>query len=173
MDASIYPEIEDLRQMKVGALRARYRDLFGEETRSSNKQFLFRRIAWRLQARVEGDLGERVRQRALEIANDADLRIRAPDGFFVGLPACDSTGARDCAGAGRDRRLPCVGTLITRQFEDRRIVVKVLEKGFEYQSQRYRSLSAIAREVTGTRWNGLLFFGLIPRGRGRQRDLRR
>jgi hypothetical protein len=56
--------------------------------------------------------------------------------------------------------------LLTRQFENRRIVVKVLQDGFEYQSQRYRSLSAIAREVTGTRWNGLLFFGLAERRNG-------
>jgi hypothetical protein len=41
--------------------------------------------------------------------------------------------------------------------------VKVLEQGFEYDSRRYRSLSAIAREITGTRWNGLLFFGLVER----------
>jgi hypothetical protein len=56
--------------------------------------------------------------------------------------------------------------VLTRQFENRRIVVTVLENGFEYQSRRYRSLSAIAREVTGTRWNGLLFFGLLERRNG-------
>ena len=66
----------------------------------------------------------------------------------------------------RDGRLPRPGTLLTRQFKDRRIVVKVLENGFEYQSQRYRSLSAIAREVTGTRWNGLVFFGVAERPHG-------
>ncbi|HEY7334348.1 MAG TPA: DUF2924 domain-containing protein, partial [Bryobacteraceae bacterium] len=66
----------------------------------------------------------------------------------------------------RDSRLPAPGTVLTRQFENRRIVVTVLENGFEYQSRRYRSLSAIAREVTGTRWNGLLFFGLLERRNG-------
>jgi hypothetical protein len=59
--------------------------------------------------------------------------------------------------------LPAPGTLLTRRVGDRRIVVKVLRDGFEYESRRYRSLSAIAREVTGTRWNGLLFFGLTDR----------
>ena len=63
MDASVLREIEDLRQLKVGALRTKYRELFGEEPRSLNKQFLLRRIAWRLQARVEGDLSERARLR--------------------------------------------------------------------------------------------------------------
>src|SRR6266853_1596659 len=163
MDPAILAEIEHLRQMTVGALRTKYRDVFGEESRSSNKQYLFRRIAWRLQARAEGDLSERARQRALELADDADLRIRAPEGFFAESAPGANTRVLDRAGAGRDRRLPAPGTLLTRQFEDRRIVVKVLEDGFEYQSQHYRSLSAVAREVTGTRWNGLLFFGLTER----------
>jgi hypothetical protein len=162
MDVAVLAEIENLRQMTVGALRIKYRDLFGEESHSFNKQFLFRRIAWRLQAKTEGDLSQRARRRALEIADDADLRIRAPEGFFV---AGSSTNDRS-PGHGRprrDHRLPAPGVLLTRQFENRRIVVKVLESGFEYQSQQYRSLSAIAREITGTRWNGLLFFGLTER----------
>ena len=159
MDPAIIAEIEDLRRMKAGALRVRYRELFGEDSRSSNRSFLFRRIAWRLQANVEGDLSERIRRRALDIADDADLRIRAPQGFFVESGPGEA-GTLGHAGLGRDRRVPCAGSLLTRQFEDRTIVVKVLENGFEYQAQRYRSLSAVAREVTGTRWNGLRFFGL-------------
>ena len=83
MDTAVFAGIEELRQMKTAALRIKYREVFGEETRSSNRQFLFRRIAWRLQANVEGDLSERTRQRALEIANDSDLRICAPEGFFI------------------------------------------------------------------------------------------
>jgi hypothetical protein len=166
MDPAVIAEIEELRQMKVSALRLKYRETFGEESRSSNKQFLFRRIAWRLQAKAEGGLSERIRRRALEIADDADLRIRAPEGFFVTSDPGGSARSMDRAGAGRDRRLPCPGTLLTREFENRRIVVKVLEDGFEYQSQRYGSLSAVAREVTGTRWNGLLFFGLTERHGG-------
>ena len=166
MDAAVFAEIEDLGKMKMGALRAKYREVFGEESHSSNRQFLFRRVAWRLQARAEGGLSERARQRALEIADDADLRIRAPEGFFVESGAEITARALDRAGARRDQRLPCPGTLLTRQFENRRIVVTVLADGFEYQSQRYRSLSAIAREVTGTRWNGLLFFGLAERRNG-------
>jgi hypothetical protein len=102
----------------------------------------------------------------LEIADDTDLRIRAPEGFFVDARAADTASPLDRAGAGKDRRIPSPGTLLTRQFENRRIVVKVLHDGFEYQSQRYRSLSAIAREVTGTRWNGPLFFGLAERRNG-------
>jgi len=59
--------------------------------------------------------------------------------------------------------LPASGSLLTRRLNDRRIVVKVLAEGFEFESRYYLSLSAIAREVTGTRWNGLLFFGLAER----------
>lgn len=58
----------------------------------------------------------------------------------------------------RDPRLPMPGAIITKEYEGKRIEVRVLEDGFEYSSQRYRSLSAIAREITGTSWNGFLFF---------------
>jgi hypothetical protein len=147
MDTAVLAEIDELRQTKGGALRIKYPEVFGEETRSSNRQFLFRRIAWRLQANVEGDLSERTRQRALEIANDADLRICAPEGFFANSGSIDTAKPVARKGPLRDMRLPRPGVLITRQFQDRRIVVKILEKGFEYQSQKYRSLSAIAREI--------------------------
>jgi hypothetical protein len=139
----------------------RYRELFGEESKSSNKQFLFRRIAFRLQANAEGDLSERARRRIGDIADDRDLRVRAPK-EFVAQPACDSP-LIGRARPPKDYRLPGPGTLLTRRLGDRQIVVKVLNDGFEYESRRYRSLSAIAREVTGTRWNGLLFFGLAER----------
>ena len=75
-------EIEALRHMTVGQLKDKYRDVFGESSRSNHKQFLFRRIAWRMQANAYGGLSERARRRALEIANDADLRIRAPKNFL-------------------------------------------------------------------------------------------
>jgi len=161
MDPAVVRAIEELRHLNVAALKIKYLAVFGEESKSSNKQFLFRRIAWRLQAQVEGDLSERARRRAAEIASDADLRTRAPKGF---LPAPGSSPwITDRSQPQRDWRLPAPGSLLTRRLDDRQIVVKVLEEGFEYESRRYRSLSAIAREVTGTRWNGLLFFGLAER----------
>jgi len=161
MDPTVITGIEELPQWKVAALKQRYRELFGEESKSSNKQFLLRRIAFRLQADAEGDLSERARRRAAEIAEDRDLRMRAPKEFSVGP---DSGSSRvDRTRPPKDGRLPGPGTLLTRRVGDRQIVVKVLTDGFEYESRRYRSLSAIAREVTGTRWNGLLFFGLAER----------
>jgi hypothetical protein len=119
-----------------------------------------------LQAKSEGDLSERARRRADEIADDADLRTRAPKGFSTGVSPAGTSRSLDRSRAQRDWRLPAVGTLLTRRLDGRDIIVKVLEDGFEYQSRRYRSLSAIAREVTGTRWNGLLFFGLSERRNG-------
>ena len=159
MNPAVNAAIEQLRGLTVAALKTRFRELFGEESKSSNKQFLFRRIAWRMQANAEGDLSERARRRASEIADEADLRTRAPKGF-VTESSCGGESSVDGSHRQRDWRLPAAGTLLTRRVEDRQIVVKVLGDGFEYESRRYRSLSAIAREVTGTRWNGLLFFGL-------------
>src|SRR4051812_12640585 len=78
MTEALAMPIEGLRKLKTKALKVRYRELFGEESRSSNHGHLFRRIAWRLQANAEVGLSERARRRAAELANDADLRLRAP-----------------------------------------------------------------------------------------------
>jgi hypothetical protein len=161
MDPTTIKALEALQDLKVAELKKRYRELFGEESKSSNKQFLFRRIAWRLQANTDGDLSERARRRATEIADDRDLRVRAPKEFLARpVPA---SWVVDRTRPPKDGRLPGPGTLLTRRVGDRQIVVKVLTDGFEYESRHYRSLSAIAREATGTRWNGLLFFGLAER----------
>ncbi|MEZ6008793.1 MAG: DUF2924 domain-containing protein [Planctomycetota bacterium] len=65
----------------------------------------------------------------------------------------------------RDPRLPKPGDLITRTFQDKEIRVQVLDAGFLYDGKTWRSLSAIAKEVTGTSWNGFLFFGLQSRAK--------
>jgi Protein of unknown function (DUF2924) len=161
MDPVLIRAIEELRTLKIPVLKQRYREMFGEDSKSSNKQFLFRRLAWRLQANSLGDLSERARERAAQIADDRDLRTRAPKAFLAQPGA--GLLSTDRSQPSRNWRLPPPGTLITRRLGQRQIVVKVLAKGFEYDSRRYRSLSAIAREVTGTRWNGLLFFGLAER----------
>ena len=64
----------------------------------------------------------------------------------------------------RDPRLLLTGTLLAREFRGRDVVVKVLDEGFEFENRRYQSLSAIAQEVTGSNWNGSLFFGLTGGG---------
>src|ERR1700694_1669342 len=68
--AAMWREIDGLRQQTVGQLKVKYRTVFGQESRSNHKQFLLRRIAWRLQANAEGGLSERARQRALALAEE-------------------------------------------------------------------------------------------------------
>ena len=152
--ASIWSEIDALRHKTVAQLQIRYLEVFGEPSRSNHKQFLIRRIAWRLQALAEGDLSERARERALSLARDADLRLKAPQS------SSGSLGTPATPGSRRDSRLPRPGTVLTRRFYDQTITVQVLEKGFQYEGMVYRSLSAVARRISGTQWNGFSFFRL-------------
>ena len=163
MAHTVVAAIEQLRTLNVIALQKKYQQIFGDASKSSNKQYLFRRIAWRLQANAEGGLSERACHRAVQIADEADLRTRSPKGFLSAQVPASATSTIDHSQPQRDARLPASGSLLTRRLNDRQIVVKVLAEGFEFESRHYRSLSAIAREVTGTRWNGLLFFGLTER----------
>jgi hypothetical protein len=163
MDPALVRAIEEVRRLTVAALKIKYREVVGEEARSSSKQFLFRRIAWQLQVIAEGDVSERACHRAAEIAEDTDLRTGARKGFWSWPAEAKTAVPRSRSRPPRDWRLPQPGTLLSRPYQGREVVVKVLSEGFEYQARNYRSLSAIAREVTGTRWNGLLFFGLAER----------
>ncbi len=167
----IHEEIESLRQMTTAQLKAKYREVFGEETRSNHKQFLFRRIAWRIQANAWGGLSERARRRALEIANDVDLRIRAPKNFLRDEPD-ERRSAEACIPPTADPRLPLPGNRLVRRFRGKDVVVLVRQDGFEYERCLYRSLSAAVRAATGTPWNGFAFFGLghKPGGKRGQRQ---
>ena len=98
-----------------------------------------------------------------EIAADADLRSGSSIGFWSWPGEVRAASTQRRSARQRDERLPQPGTMLNRRYRDTEVVVKVLADGFEYQARHYRSLSAIAREVTGTRWNGLLFFGLTER----------
>jgi hypothetical protein len=165
METTTYQEIQGLARMTVGELREKYLDVFGEETRSYHKEFLRKRIAWRIQVLAEGDLTERARRRAEELADDADLRIRTPrDPVKSGFAEVRARTSISHIPPSRDPRLPLPGTLLARDFKGRDIVVKVLDNGFEFEGRRYKSLSAIAKEVTGSKWNGFLFFGLADGG---------
>lgn len=152
--------LSELQRMTVTELRRKYEEVFGEATRSFHRDFLIRKIAWRMQANEEGGLPERARLRALEIANDADLRVRAPKSPPRASP-CD-VAVSTVINVPADRRLPMPGTLLTREYRGRTISVRVLPNGFDYEGTVYRSLSAVAQQVTGSHWNGFHFFGLTP-----------
>ena len=162
--SSVVTQIAALQRMSVGELRSKWRELYGgEETRSFNRVYLWRRLAWRVQELVYGGLSERARTRIVELNKDDDLRFLPPRGWNPLEKAAQAPTSRHRADPVRDSRLPSPGSVITRQYHGREIRIAVLEKGFEYQGRPYRSLSAIARDVTGQRWNGLLFFGLTRR----------
>jgi hypothetical protein len=163
MPIDVEAAVRTLNRMTVTQLRERYGEVFGEAARSFNKQHLVKRIAWRLQAMHEGDLSERARRRARELANDADLRIRPP-----AAPAETSGNGGTATSAFRveaDDRLPMVGTLLKRRYKGQTVQVRVLEQGFEFDGEVYRSLSAVTRKVTGAHWNGYHFFDLPKPGR--------
>jgi hypothetical protein len=156
MNAQIARQIAQLHELTTKQLRGKYQELFGSESRTRNRQFLFRRIAWRLQALAGGDLSERARERARQLACDADLKLRPPRRFH----------AFTMEQAKRDWRLPEMGSTLRRAHQQKLHHVQVCPDGFLYESKKYRSLSAVAFAITGTRWNGYAFFGLQEKKHG-------
>jgi hypothetical protein len=157
-------EVAALKRMTGKELRGRYVEVFGEATRTGNKDWLWKRIAWRMQANAAGGLTERARRRAEELANDADLRVRRPPDMPAPSPA--STTRRDKV-TFRERAGELMpGTVLTRPYKGRTITVTVLDNGFEFEGDVYRSLSAVAKAVTGSHWNGNYFFGVKGRCAG-------
>lgn len=166
MPQNVAREFAELRRMTVQELREKYAAVFGEPTRAGNKDFLFKRIAWRIQSLAEGDLSERARRRAEFLARDADLRttaprepMAAPGGNGVDCQVAGN-GVREAkpAAALADERVPPPGTVLTRVYRGQAYHVVVRDDGFEYEGQLFRSLSAVAKSITGSHWNGLLFF---------------
>ncbi len=150
-------EIAALRRMTPKGLRARYAEIFGEPTRSGNREFLIKRIAWRLQSQAEGGLSERARRRAEQLARDADLRLTPPKGPSMAGNGRTVTGTMPSA---LDGRFPPPGTVISRDYKRQTLRVTVLEDGFEYEGEVYRSISAVARAITGSHLSGVAFFNL-------------
>jgi len=152
-----------LERLTVAQLRERYADVCGEPTRSGNKTWLMRRILWRLQANAEGDLSERARRRAAELADDSELRKSAPR---VSTSTEGTTGTVVTAPlpVSTDARLPMAGTVLTRIYKGGELRVAVLASGFEWEGEVYRSLSAVAKAITGSHCSGHAFFGLAKKG---------
>jgi hypothetical protein len=157
MELNVGKELAALEKLTVGQLRARYAEVFQEATSANNKTWLVKRIIWRLQAQSEGDLSERARQRAAEIANDADLRRKAP---VVRAVVADAPRKVLPFATGSQPRLPPPGSVITRLYKGANLQVTVLEGGFEFEGEVYKSLSAVAKKISGSHCNGYLFFRL-------------
>ena len=160
MHVNVAKEVAALEAMSVSELRAKYAQAFREETRASNKCWLVRRIIWRLQALAEGDLSERARKRAAELANDADLRLNPPRS----APVVSSNNASATTSQQPDNRLPPAGQTLRRLYKGRMVHVRILPKGFEFEGVMYHSLSAVAKAITGSHTNGFLFFRLLDKG---------
>jgi hypothetical protein len=155
VELNIVHEVATLQRLSVGQLRLRFAELFGEATHASNRTWLVKRIAWRLQALAEGDLSERARQRAAELARDADLRLNPPH-----RKTTTTTPPPEPASipAPADQRLPPPGTILTRPYKGQLVQVQVLTEGFAYAGRIYPSLSAVAKAITGSHCNGYHFF---------------
>src|SRR5271166_2692196 len=119
MRLNIAKEVAAMRRMTMKALRARYAQAFGDTTNAANRAWLVKRIAWRLQALADGDLSERARHRAQELARDADLRLLPPRVKTLSAEGALMAAERTVTGTLSDKpdgRLPLPGTIITREY---------------------------------------------------------
>ena len=163
MKSATTAAVARLSEMTVANLRDRYHAVFGEPTASRHKTWLVRRIAWRLQADDEGGLSERALVRAAELAKDADIRVTAPRQVAAEVLTEQPRTKTVALPQIRDAGL-APGTLLRREWQGKTAVVTVLPAGFDYDGAIYRSLSAVAKTITGTKWNGHVFFGLKKQG---------
>lgn len=154
MQSDVKKTINGLKKMTVAELKTEYKRVVGEDARSFNRLFLTKRIAWRIQVNQYGDLSSRIKRKMEELADENDVRIKAPSGAFPN----DNEILSNIN--GKDHRLPPVGSMVTRNYKGKNIQALILENGFEYDGEYYKSLSAIARHITGSRWNGYKFFEL-------------
>ncbi|MFC7737521.1 DUF2924 domain-containing protein [Roseomonas sp. GCM10028921] len=145
--ADVLGRLNALQSAPTAELKAQWRVLFGKEPPPFNRPYLQSRLAYRIQELAYGGLKPETRARLEALGEQLDggnvvlRRIRA------------------------DSR-PLAGTRLIREWQGVEHVVTVLQDGFEYEGRPYQSLSAVARHITGTRWNGWTFFGLKNQGRG-------
>jgi len=155
-------DLDRLTRMLPYELQRLHQRLFGYAVPSGNSELARRRIAWHIQSEREGGLPESVREHALAIAKESSLRIHVRRGG-VESPLCHATVTGIVS--DHDSRLPMPGSIIVKEHRGTTITVRVLDDGFEYGGRGFASLSAIAKEITGTKWNGFLFFGLAKDGK--------
>ena len=154
-------EVLQMQRMTVNQLRDKYQVVHGEATNNRNKPWLIKRIAWQMQANIYGGISERALARARELAKGMQIR-HLPPREKKAVVAPERTKEVACPVRGKRVALP--GTMLTREYKGRLLVVKVLPDAFEFEGKTYKSLSAIAKVVTGSHWNGHLFFRVDKEG---------
>jgi hypothetical protein len=145
MTDTVLAQIAGMKTKSTPELRDKWRELFGKEPSVLGRRYLEDRLAYRIQELHFGGLSDRARRRL-----DALVDQLEPN-----------------AARRRDPGRPIAGTRLVREWRGVQHTVEVREHDFEYNGRPYKSLSAIAREIAGTRWNGWLFFGLRQNGKAR------
>jgi hypothetical protein len=143
MPDPVLAQLAALKLAPIGALRQKWRDLFEREPPLYNRRFLESRLAYRIQELAYGGLKPETIERLEALADELEGK---------------SSRRRRTVGSR-----PIAGTRLIREWKGVDHCVTVRDDNFEYQGRPFQSLSAIARTITGTRWNGLLFFGLKNR----------
>ena len=134
-----------LPQADIRDLKAQWRSLFGAEPPPYNRRFLERRLGYRIQELAYGGLKPETIARLEALGEQID-------------------GGNITLRRFRQDQRPITGTRLLREYQGVEHVVTVTRDGYEYQGRPYQSLSAIARAITGTRWNGWVFFGIRRAG---------
>lgn len=144
-------QLDDLESLDMKELRARWRELFDIPPPPYSKALMVGRIGYRIQELVRGGLAEWAKE---------ELAACVPEGSID-----TDAGTVQRMRRRKHREGLAVGTRLVREFDGERHEVVVTRQGFEWQGRAFRSLSAVAREITGTNWNGPKFFGLRRGGR--------
>jgi hypothetical protein len=152
--AALFARLAEIQAMTTGQLRTEFQRLSGRPTGSWNREWLRRKVSWLIQeSQRQSSDGVELPTLVPEVRDQPrSPRLDAPIQIMPGRGV-------------RDPRLPRPGTEIVRMYRGLRLVIRVREDGFEWNGLLYRSLTALARAITGTHWNGRLFFGLTPRKR--------
>lgn len=163
--AELSRDIRALDGMKLAELQQTYRRLFQAESHSKNTAYLRKKLAFRIQELAEGGLTEETKAQ-LEALMPAQIPLAGEQASSKRGPRASRPtkhAKRPAPLPSRDPRLPAIGTTIQREYQGANHEVQVLDKGFLHQATFHRSLSSVARAITGTAWNGFLFFGLVSR----------
>ena len=165
--ASITKQLAELDTMTTGELAEKYQEVYGKPTRSHNKRYLIKRIAWQIQALAEGGLSDKALAKIEELVPHFPERWQA----VLQGKAVEAMAKKPMPLPTRDPRLPKPGTVITRVHKGVEHKVTILDDGFDYNGEHYKTLSKLARVITGTPWNGYLFFHLEHRTQNRQKGV--